>query len=245
MIGWLHDDPGYVGGAELTMEEFRAAAPVGVEFGPVAEADTVVVGNCVSLDPEATKALRGKKVIRYHHDLARHEHPTVRAWFERHATHIFTSPLHQRHYDIDGVWPNIPPALDLERLRQAVNGTRKGTCTVASWRNPGKGGQLLREFSDRSGPIYVYGGGPFVPQGPNIVQMGELEAPDVAAVLHRYETFVFLPSVIEPFGRSVVEAWAAGCSVLVNRLVGARHWIEEEPEGLEKAAQRFWEVVCG
>ena len=29
-VGWLHDDPGYVGGAELTMREFRDAAPKGV-----------------------------------------------------------------------------------------------------------------------------------------------------------------------------------------------------------------------
>ena len=30
-VGWIADDPGYVGGAELTQAEFRAAAPEGVE----------------------------------------------------------------------------------------------------------------------------------------------------------------------------------------------------------------------
>jgi glycosyltransferase involved in cell wall biosynthesis len=54
---------------------------------------------------------------------------------------------------------------------------------------------------------------------------------------------VFLPSGLEPFCRTVAEAWAAGCEVVTNRLVGALHWIENEPEKLESAAADFWEVV--
>ena len=43
-------------------------------------------------------------------------------------------------------------------------------------------------------------------------------------LLARYQTFVYLPSAIEPFCRVAVEAWAAGCDVLVNSLVGARYY---------------------
>jgi glycosyltransferase involved in cell wall biosynthesis len=63
------------------------------------------------------------------------------------------------------------------------------------------------------------------------------------ALLAQYETFVFLPTVIEPFGRLVVEAWAAGCRIVTNNLVGAKWWIENEPGKLDTAAQDFWRVV--
>jgi len=59
----------------------------------------------------------------------------------------------------------------------------------------------------------------------------------------RYQTFVFLPTVIEPFGRTVAEAWAAGCEIVTNGLVGARYWLEENPDALDTAAEDFWGVV--
>ena len=54
----------------------------------------------------------------------------------------------------------------------------------------------------------------------------------------RYERFVFLPTTVEPFGRAVVEAWAAGCELIVNRNVGALHWLEN-PDGLEHRGRRL------
>jgi glycosyltransferase involved in cell wall biosynthesis len=66
---------------------------------------------------------------------------------------------------------------------------------------------------------------------------------DMPALLARYERFVFLPVVIEPFGRLVAEAWASGCEVVTNGLVGAGYWIAEDPEAIETAAVDFWKVV--
>jgi glycosyltransferase involved in cell wall biosynthesis len=63
------------------------------------------------------------------------------------------------------------------------------------------------------------------------------------ALLARYETFVHLPVVIEPFGRLIAEAWAAGCAVVTNNLVGAKWWITENPDGLYTAGEDFWKVV--
>jgi len=62
-------------------------------------------------------------------------------------------------------------------------------------------------------------------------------------LLASYKRFVFLPTVIEPFGRVVAEAWAAGCEVVTNNLVGAKWWIENNPGALETAAEDFWRVV--
>jgi hypothetical protein len=73
--------------------------------------------------------------------------------------------------------------------------------------------------------------------------VGEATIPDPALTLSRYQTFVFLPTAFEPCGRAVIEAWAAGCRLVLNRNVGARHWIEREPEALETAAENFWRAV--
>jgi hypothetical protein len=57
-VGWLADKAGYVGGAELTTAEFRAAAPEGVEIvdcppGAVVKGcDRYVIQNCVLYTPK-------------------------------------------------------------------------------------------------------------------------------------------------------------------------------------------------
>lgn len=236
---------GTLGGAELTMREFALAAPSHVEVVDSLDCDRVVVGNCVSFGAELLTKLRGKRVFRYHNDLARHENPELREWLERHATHIFTSPLHQRLYGLDGVWPNVPPPIDLDAFKapRQSRKRREGAVALAPWQNPGKGQQLLREWADANGPVDVYGGGPFVPGGPNLNVKGPLAPEKVAQTLWRYRTFVHLPTSPEPFGRAVAEAWAAGCELVVNRQVGALHYIREEPEKLRSAAEDFWKAV--
>lgn len=236
---------GSIGGAELTMREFAAASPQ--PLVELDEAETVVVGNCTQIGPEVIDQLRGKRVVRYHNDLAKFEHPALREWLERNATHIFTSPLHQLKYGMDGVWPNIPPALDLGRFRMTRqarrSGKREGAVAIASFQNPDKGATLLSEWAKANGGLVVYGTGPFFPSGGAVDFRGPLDYQRVPQVLWSAGTFVHLPTAVEPFGRAVVEAWWAGCEIVTNGLVGARHYIESEPEALEDAASRFWEVA--
>jgi glycosyltransferase involved in cell wall biosynthesis len=71
----------------------------------------------------------------------------------------------------------------------------------------------------------------------------EIPYESMPELLASYERFVFLPSVLEPFGRVVAEAWAAGCEIVTNDLVGAKWWITERPEAIESAAEDFWRVV--
>lgn len=237
---------GSTGGAELTMREF-AAAPEGVEITDLEPAGTVVIGNCVSLPAETIGALEGKRVIRYHNDLARHEAPELREWLEQNATHLFTSPLHRDRYGLDG--EIVPPAIDLHRFRpprQARRNTeRKGAVAIASFQNPGKGAQLLGEWAIDNEPLTVYGTGSFFPSGPRVDFRGPLPYEQVPQILWAAERFVHLPFAIEPFGRCVVEAWAAGCEVVANGNVGALHFIEHEPERLESALDDFWQIVAG
>lgn len=220
-VRWLHNDPGYTGGAELTMAEFEAAAPAEVEF-VTEDPDVTVVGNFTHPHP----AFEGR-VVQYHHDM---QHPALD------ATHIFCSPLQRERLVLEG--HVIPPALDLERFRTSTNGHRKGNVCIGRMAY-GKGLELLADYTE---PVDVYSSVPCRSQG-NARYLGPTS--DVAETLSHYRTFVFLPQAIEPFGRAVVEAWAAGCDLVINRNVGARYWIEENPEGLRTASKDFWEVVCG
>jgi glycosyltransferase involved in cell wall biosynthesis len=230
-VGWLHSDPGYVGGAELTMAEFRAAAPVDVVDGT--DAELVVVGNCFGDPPE----LDGQRVVQYHHDLRRHP---VDA-----DAHIFCSPMQRERYGVDG--EVVPPAINASLFKPnrqvRRNGHREGICSVASWQNPGKGAQLLVEYAKENGPVDVWGFGDYVPHGKNLEVKGPVEPEHLPTVLWGYERFVYLPFAPEPFGRAVVEAWYAGLEVITNRLTGALWWLRERPEALESAAEDFWKAV--
>lgn len=245
-------DPGCLdgtrGGAELAMDELVLAAPEKVKITELRHAETVVIGNCVRVPDDLTDRLKGKRVIRYHHDLARDESPQLREWLNENAEHIFTSPLHR---DLYGGHPDaalIPPASNLADFRPnrqtRRHPNRKGIVTVGSWQGPGKGGNLVADEIDRRNEtVDCYGPGQFPPLGPHINHCGPVAHADLPSVLWQYEEFIFLPSVPEPFGRCVAEAWAAGCAVTTNDMVGAKWWIENEPDKLWTAAEDFWGLV--
>ena len=237
---------GTLGGAELTMMELEATAPEGVTITDLKDAETVIFGNCVLTTQDILPGLMDKRVLRFHHDLARDEDPVVRNWLEANAEHIFTSPLHREKYGLDGEL--IPPSIGLEAFRPnrqtRRHQKREGVVTVGSWQSPGKGGHLITEQAERSDvTIDCYGPGNFAPRGPRINDCGPVDHSQLPALLHKYEQFVFLPLAIEPFGRCVAEAYASGCEVLTNDNVGASYWIENEPDKLYSASQDFWALV--
>jgi glycosyltransferase involved in cell wall biosynthesis len=257
-VVFLYDDgnaDGTKGGAELTMEEFASACPPEVAITDLDEAETVVVGNCVSFSPILIKDLEGKKVFRYHHDLARHEHEDLRLWLDQNAQHIFTSPMHCERYRVGWDEANkvaehhlVPPPVDADRFRPnrqtRRNTERKGVCSIGSWQNPGKGGHLAAETCRRQSlELHVYGPGLFPPAGDHVVHHGDIDPSMVPHILWQYEQFLFLPMSPEPFGRCVVEATYAGCEVLTNENVGAKWWLENEPDKLATAAEDFWKVT--
>lgn len=237
---------GSVGGAELTMREFAQAAPDGVEVITEGEPDVFVVGNCVTIAPAIIEQFEGKRVVRYFNDVDPHSDPELRSWFLENATCVFTSPLHLERFpfEVDGPLL-VPPPVDLGAFRPTRqvkrNTERKGAVAIGAYQNAGKGGQAITEWGRENGGIDVYGTGGYIPAGD---YHGPLDYRDIPKTLWRYKTFVHLPFALEPFGRAVVEAWAAGCELVVNKNVGALHWIQNEPEKLETAAADFWEIVA-
>jgi hypothetical protein len=243
-VGWLMDVPDLPGGAEYTQAEFRAAAPEGVEIvdcppgGVVHGLDRYVIHNCVQYTLDDLEPLSESRVVKYWHDVGPWITPEVRDWLaQQHA--ICCSPIQAEYMGLDATC--IPPAVDLRRFERAaegVNGDRRGNVCVGSWRNYGKAPHKVAEWGSKNGGVDFYGGGFLAPPGST-----EVAQDDMPALLARYERFVFLPVVIEPFGRLVAEAWASGCEVVTNGLVGAGYWIAEDPEAIETAAADFWKVV--
>jgi hypothetical protein len=245
-IGWLADAPSYVGGAELTQAEFRAASPPGVEIidcppgGVVEGLDAYAIHNSVTYPLEDLEAITAP-AFRYWNDVGPHMHPGVRDWLTQHATSICCSPAQATYMGLEDV-ALVPPPVDLARFTragEAVNGDRTGAVSVGSWRNYGKAAHKVGEWSEQAGqPVEFYGGGPFAPKGSREVPYDQM--PELLA---RFERFVFLPVVIEPFGRLVAEAWASGCECIVNGLVGSAYWIQDAPEKLDTAAADYWDIV--
>jgi hypothetical protein len=235
-VGWLHDDPGYLGGAELTMREFRAAAPEGVEIvdclpGEVEpeRLDRYVVGNCQTYPPEELPA--GPTAFRYHHDLS------IAPGDDRldASHHIFCSPAQRERMGLEGEC--IPPALDLAPFEAVASQNHRQGAVCIGRMAYGKGLQHLAEFSE---PVDVYSSVPCASEG-NARYRGATS--DVADTLSRYQRFVFAPDAFEPFGRAVVEAWAAGLTLVVNKNIGAMHYILNDQDALRSAGRDFWDVV--
>jgi hypothetical protein len=245
-IGWLADETQNPGGAELTQAEFRASAPDGVEIVDCphdainADCDRYVIQNCVHYTLEHLQVLTGKPVVKYWHDVGPWLQDGVREWLDANAKAVCCSPIQADYMGLEHA-VCIPPPVDLERFERAaesVNGDRSGAVCIGSWRNHGKAPHKAAEWAAGNGCIDFFGGGPLAPPGSQDVPYDAMPA-----LLASYETFVFLPTVIEPFGRLVAEAWAAGCRIVTNGLVGAKWWIENDPAALESPADNFWSVV--
>jgi glycosyltransferase involved in cell wall biosynthesis len=245
-VGWLADSGATRGGAELTQAEFRSAAPDDIEIvdcppgGVVSDLDKYVIHNCVLYTPEDLQVIGDRPSLKYWHDVGPHLQPGVRAWIVKHAVQVCCSPAQADYMGIAAQL--IPPPVDLDRFARAaakMNGNRKGAVSVGSWRNFGKAPHRAAEWAQAHGGIDFYGGGVFAPEGSR-----EVSYEAMPELLAKYETFVFLPTVIEPFGRVVAEAWAAGCEIVSNRLVGATYWItDSRHDGIENAPRDFWRMV--
>jgi len=243
-VGWLADKHDPPGGAELTQAEFRRCAPENVEIIDCLPGETVagleayVLHNHTTYSPDDLSLLRGTRTVRYYHDVRDYGLPAHES--------ICCSPIQAERMGFDQVH-HVPPPIDLQAFRptrqQRRHSERSGACCVGAFMNPGKAGYRVAVWADENEPVDVFGFGAYLPQGPNINYCGPIERGQLPTVLSGYERFVFLPTSIEPFGRCVVEAWAAGCEIVTNNLVGARYWLEERPEALETAAEDFWNLV--
>ncbi len=249
-VAWLADTFELPGGAELTQAELRAAAPAGVEVVDVAPGgldalagcDLACLHNSSTYPPETVAALAGTPTLRYWHDMAWDGGPLVH-WAAEHATSVFTSPLHRDRFrhPVAGERHVVPPPIDLSRFAASARKRPRGACWLGSGQHVGKGLRQAAEWAEINEPVDFWGD-VALEETPRVRVKGRVPPEHVPTILRLYKRFVFLPTHTEPFGRAVVEAWAAGCELVVNRNVGALYWLDN-PAALETAAADFWALV--
>ena len=250
-IGWLADDPSYKGGAELAAEELIACAPEWAEIvlcppHQVREdVDAYVIHNCVQYNAGIISRLDRKPVIKCVHDVWPEGDMHLKAWLLNHArVLLLSSPLHRQYVRGSVMTMIVPNAISLDRFRAARNGTRSGAIWLGRL-EAGKGIDEALQWAEQNGhtlDFYGYGSLAHTFCEPGRY-CGRLEPGQVPEVLGRYQTFVFLPTAVEPFSRTVVEAWAAGCELVVNNNIGAVWGLQNNPAALDRGGQMFWEIV--
>ena len=261
VIGWLHDDMGMIGGAELSSDALRAAAPDWVDgtiYCPPhkrpPKVDAFVVQNCILYGKQWISALQRVPVIKGNRDIWYAGSITLRRWLLRNAKLLtFNSPMAEQAFGKSYTAPVeiMPPPLVLDAFRAAARpeSEREGAVFVGRI-EPGKGVHRAIDWAlDNNIPLDVYGGiaVPYVDwsEGEGLVRYcGEAPYAAIPEIMGRAKYFVLLPTRVEPFGRTVGEAWAAGCELIVNEHVGAMWWIENRPEDVGRGAEMFWNAAA-
>ena len=256
-IGYLRDeDTAIIGGAELSADAIVAAAPEGVEMlyvppgeEPAQPCDAFLVFNCAFYPPETVQIFQGKPVIKKVADFWPHGDDSLRAWlleFSRRV--VFFSKMHYEHfpYNIGTKVSLCPSPVDTARFRRAGQESKKrsGVFWMAqTWVH--KGLQEAVVWAENSKTrVDFYGEGPLRPRESQYCHYaGQVPYNVVPYVMAQYEAFIHVPSWHEPYGRTVIEAWAAGCKLIVNHNIGALWWLENDQDAVHDGAGRFWRII--
>lgn len=257
-VGWLGDRI-ITGGTEMSCDAFKSAAPDWVTEivdcpaprRPPPDIDLFVIESCVTYRAQWAEALEDKPVICRISDQWPFGSPILKRWLLDNAALLtFNSPLHLKlfHYEFKAPWCLVPAPVDMERFRQAAQEKRSGNVYVGRV-EIAKGTHMAIDWAiRRNEPLRLYGK---EQQGyinwrelPERIQyMGELAYDEVPQVLGSAQRFVFFPIGPESFGRTVAEAYAAGCRLEVTGNIGALWWLENRPGAIECAPALFWEEV--
>lgn len=254
-VGWIADYPSSPGGAEISERFFRVHAPEDFrvmfsepEYIP-RKVDCYAVQNCVQYDARLQFCLEERPFVKFCHDVWPNGDKQLRRWILTNAKLVFfCSELHQRAFSprVDDRYVICPPPIDLKPFRDAANanrGGRQGTVWVGAI-HPGKGLANVEEWARTNGEVVDVFGRGARPDSPHLNFRGHVQYSELPELLVKYERFIHLPVALEPFGRAVAEAWAAGCELVVYEdRIGAVEWIKERPEDIEAGNRLFWDVL--
>jgi hypothetical protein len=256
-VGWLADPPGaIVGGAELSAQDLAAQAPDWARVIPcppwrIAEADVYVVQNCATYDHSTADALARAPVVKAIRDYWPHGDPALRKWLLGNArTLLFVSKPHKLAFE----WPYAlgkrvamaPPPVDLERFRAAAKRAERdrGTLWIGQMFAHKGVDEAVAWARKHEELVDFYGDGPRRPADERFVRYrGQAPHKDVPALMARYRRFLYRPQWVEPYGKTVIEAWAAGLRLDVQGRVGALWWLEHADWAIPRAVELFWGEV--
>jgi len=259
-IGWLHDDLGIVGGAELSERTLRAGAPEWAEIvlcppnkRPPEDIEAFIIQNCTAYPVKWIEVLEKVPVIKQNRDAWWSGSIVLRRWLLDNAKLLlFSSQMQADNYEhwYENEYAVVPPPVNLDMFREAAlpDDKRQGTIWVGRT-DPGKGLHTALDWAWREQePIDIYGD--LSIRYINFAELGGLarfhgRAPyeSLPAIYGAAKRYVFFPTHKEPFGRTVAEAWASGCELLVDGFIGALEWIEQRPDDIGRGVEMFWNEV--
>ena len=260
MIAWLADHyTDITGGAELSDSAFVAAAPDGVEVlpwspgkrPPLERIDGFVLNNCVFYGDPWLEIFKQRPVVKHIHDLWPFGSPYVRRWvLDNAALVVFNSPKQQElfQFPVGAPCAYVPQPVDVARFRAAAeaNGNRQGVIWLGRV-EVGKGIQNVVDWAlrnDTQVDVYGHSNSPMTHAQlvPPCRYCGPVAYGDLPELLARYEKFIHLPVKADVCGRVAVEAWAAGCELILGGDVET-FWKWVGMADFQNAATEFWEKI--
>jgi len=253
----LADGVGAVkGGAELSSEMLVQNAPGWAEVVPctpeavVEDVDSYVALNCTTYDASVIPVLENRPVVKSVRDQWPVGNDELRTWFLNNAkVTVFNSPPHHWWfmYPVHTPVEYVPPPVDLERFREAARdaGEREGTMWLGAMHRHKGILEAVHWARENKVVVDFYGRGSAIPQSEQYVRYcGWVDYGEVPGLMARYKQLLYLPRAPDGFGRVVVEAWASGLELIVDKEnVGAWWWIKNRPQDLERGVGMFWNVI--
>jgi len=249
-IGVLMDPPQRLGGAGANSWAFNEAAPASVELVPcppdnvVEGLDAYIIHNCVMYSKWVIPKLQGKPVFKVIHDIWRDGDTALRAWLIDHATLIMVSPEMTKRHNWHGRYKAIhyiPSPIDIDKFT-SENTSRNGRAIWVGRLHYKKGvANAIQWAQDNDYPLDIYGYGDTHIAGE--FYRGEIANEKLPALLSDYSRFVFLPTAFDSCPRTTLEAYFAGCELIINDNCGSRYWLENDIPALRSATTDFWRVI--
>jgi glycosyltransferase involved in cell wall biosynthesis len=257
-VGWLCDPVvSYVGGAEMVANELASQAPNWIDLVPcppdsVSEnVDMYVLQNCTAYDYSVIPTLAKKPVVKMIHDVWPDGDAALRSWVLHNAARLlFVSPVQRDNfkYSFFAESALVPANVNTAPFIRAKGDSqdRKGVVWLGRmW--PGKGLQAAVEWAiENKTPVDFYGYGysqKDIPETPYTHYCTAVDYETIPGLLAAYKTYLFLPDALDCYSRTTVEAYAAGCELVVNGNVGALYWLQNDPVAVHEGAIRFWREV--
>jgi glycosyltransferase involved in cell wall biosynthesis len=221
------------------------------------EVDVFVIQNSVTYGAQWIEELALAPVIRHIRDPWYAGSAALRRWILNNAEMlIFSSPIQAedigRRYPHDRPTEIIPVPVNLDAVRAAAlpKDERSGNVFVGRV-DIFKGAPTVIDWAIRNRqPLTLVGSTRYLNFGglPSYIQFaGKVPYSDMPELLGGHLRYIAMPEWPEAFGRSVAEAWAAGCDLVLQGRIGAQWWIENEPDrlGFHGPIDEFWSAVKG
>lgn len=230
-VGWCVDQGIPVAGMVLQVRAYAAAKPDGIELvhcypdrRPPDDIDAYIYHGDL-FDRRWIEVWQDKPLMAHRHGGWIGGDPVARRWVLDNADLVtFNSPKQRElfTYPVNVPFDYVPTPIDVERFRDAANrvSERRGTVftglIVAS-----KGIARMMDWAIRNNwPVDFYGAA-LIPQMrreivPPARYCGTVDYAEVPDLLARYENFIFMPFEPDLYSRTVLEAAASGCNLIIE-----------------------------